>query len=130
MRRARPSVALKIVAGDQIALTPPLGWNSWNCWAEAVDKEKVLRSARAMVSSGLSQHGWSYINIDDTWQGKRDPATKALLMNEKFPDPAGLCAEIHKIGLKAGIYSTPWATSYAIFPGGGSDDPAGDLDQG
>ncbi|MBP6307717.1 MAG: putative Ig domain-containing protein, partial [Opitutaceae bacterium] len=54
---------LRIVIGDTLALTPPMGWNSWNCWAHAVDQDKVLRSARALVSSGLADHGWSYVNI-------------------------------------------------------------------
>ena len=57
----------RITVGDKIALTPPMGWNSWNCWAGAVDQDKVLRAAKAMVASGLAQHGWTYINIDDTW---------------------------------------------------------------
>jgi alpha-galactosidase len=115
----------RIVVGDQIALTPPMGWNSWNCWAESVDQEKVLRSARAMVSSGLINHGWTYINIDDTWQGKRGGPFNAIQPNEKFPDMKTLCDTIHSMGLKAGIYSTPWITSYAKFVGGSSDDPAG-----
>ena len=61
----------RIVCGDRIALTPPLGWNSWNSWAGSVDQDKVLRSARALVASGLADHGWTYVNIDDTWQGER-----------------------------------------------------------
>src|SRR4051812_1830662 len=93
--RGETSQQFKIVIGDEIALTPPMGWNSWNCWAGAVDQDKVLRSARAMAKSGLINHGWSYINIDDTWQGKRDPQTHALQGNEKFPDMKGLCDEIH-----------------------------------
>ncbi|HEX3355438.1 MAG TPA: putative Ig domain-containing protein, partial [Tepidisphaeraceae bacterium] len=56
---------LKIVIGDKIGLTPPMGWNSWNCWAKAVDQQKVAKSAHAMVASGLINHGWTYINIDD-----------------------------------------------------------------
>jgi len=115
----------KIVIGDQITLTPPMGWNSWNCWAGAVDRDKVLRSARAMVSSGLINHGWTFINIDDTWQGKRDPKTMALQGNEKFPDMKELCDQIHAMGLKPGIYSTPWITSYANHPGGSSDTAEG-----
>jgi alpha-galactosidase len=115
----------KIVIGDKIALTPPMGWNSWNCWAGAVDQDKVLRSARAMASSGLVNHGWTYINIDDTWQGKRDSQTKALQGNDKFPDMKKLCDEIHALGLKPGIYSTPWITSYARHPGGSADNPQG-----
>ena len=116
----------EIVIGDKIALTPPMGWNSWNCWAGAVDQDKVLRSAKAMHDSGLINHGWTYINIDDTWQGKRDPKTHALQGNEKFPDMKGLCDQIHDMGLKAGIYSTPWITSYATYPGGSADNEAGD----
>jgi alpha-galactosidase len=115
----------RIVVGDRIAITPPMGWNSWNCWAAAVDQGKVLRSARAMVASGLIEHGWTYVNIDDTWQGQRGGPFNGLQGNEKFPDMKALCAEIHAMGLKPGIYSTPWITSYAKFPGGSSDDPTG-----
>ncbi|MGH7997124.1 MAG: putative Ig domain-containing protein, partial [Opitutaceae bacterium] len=115
----------RIVCGDAIALTPPMGWNSWNCWAGNVDADKVLRAARAMVSSGLAEHGWTYINIDDTWQGARTGPDHALQGNGKFPDMKALCDAIHALGLKAGIYSTPWITSYAGYPGGSSDRPDG-----
>jgi alpha-galactosidase len=116
---------LTIVVGDSIALTPPLGWNSWNSWAGSVDQDKVLQSARILVSSGLINHGWSYVNIDDTWQGQRDGFNYALQSNAKFPDMKALCDQIHAMGLKAGIYSTAWITSYASYPGGSSDDPQG-----
>jgi alpha-galactosidase len=116
----------RIVVGDKIALTPAMGWNSWNCWASAVDQEKVVRSAHAMVTSGLINHGWTYINVDDTWQGRRGGRFNAIQPNEKFPDMKALCAAIHDLGLKAGIYSTPWISSYARFVGGSSDDPAGE----
>ena len=115
----------RIVVGDEIALTPAMGWNSWNCWAGNVDQDKVLRSARALVSSGLAQHGWTYVNIDDTWQEQRAGDDHALQANKKFPDMKGLCDTLHGMGLKAGIYSTPWITSYAKFPGGSSDDADG-----
>jgi alpha-galactosidase len=117
--------AFKIVVGDTIALTPPLGWNSWNCWAGSIDQDKVLRAAKAMVSSGLIQHGWTYINIDDAWQGRRGGPFNGIQPNEKFPDMQGLCDEVHAMGLKIGIYSTPWTTSYAGYIGGSSDDPNG-----
>jgi alpha-galactosidase len=113
--------SFRIVVGEKIALTPAMGWNSWNCWADSVDQEKVLRSARALVSSGLINHGWTYINIDDTWQGQRTGKDHALQGNEKFSDLKGLCDEIHQIGLKAGIYSAPWVSSYGKYPGGSSD---------
>jgi alpha-galactosidase len=119
------SEQFKIVVGETIALTPPMGWNSWNCWAEAVDQEKVLASAKAMVDKGLVKHGWTYINIDDTWQGKRGGEFNAIQANEKFPDMKGLCDQIHAMGLKIGIYSTPWKTSYAHHIGGSADNPEG-----
>lgn len=115
----------RLVVGETIALTPPLGWNSWNCWGSKVDAEKVLRSARGLVASGLIDHGWSYMNIDDAWQGSRGGPFKAIQGNEKFPDMKGLCDTLHQMGLKVGIYSTPWTTSYANHIGGSSEDPEG-----
>jgi alpha-galactosidase len=115
----------RIVCGEKICLTPPMGWNSWNCWATAVDQDTVLRSARAMVNSGLINHGWTYVNIDDTWQGTRGGPFNGIQGNEKFPDMKKLCDDIHALGLKVGIYSTPWITSYAKFCGGSSDDANG-----
>jgi alpha-galactosidase len=119
----------RIVVGDRIALTPPMGWNSWNCWAAAVDQAKVMASAKAMVDTGLINHGWTYVNIDDTWQGERGGPLKAIQPNEKFPDLAKFCADIHAMGLKPGIYSTPWRTSYAGHVGGSSDNADGKWDK-
>src|SRR5436190_22082491 len=104
----KDSKPLLIKVGEQLALTPPMGWNSWNCFAGRVDQEKVLAAAHAMAKSGLIKHGWTYINIDDTWQGARGGKYNALQGNDKFPDMKKLCDEIHGLGLKAGIYSTPW----------------------
>jgi alpha-galactosidase len=115
----------RIMVGDKIALTPPMGWNSWNCWAWVVDQDKVLRSTRALVSSGLINHGWTYVNIDDTWQGERGGSRHAILPNERFPDMKGLCDQIHAMGFKAGIYSSPWITTFAGYRGGSSDEPDG-----
>jgi alpha-galactosidase len=88
--RAKNSLAsaqkkFKIIVGEKIALTPPMGWNSWNCWGGRVSAEKVLLSARGMVNSGLIDHGWTYINIDDAWQGKRGGEFNAIQGNENFP---------------------------------------------
>jgi alpha-galactosidase len=123
--RGEASRELWIVAGDRIALTPPMGWNSWNCWAGAVDQKKVQAAADAMAKSGLASHGWTYINIDDAWQGFRPALDYALRPNEKFPDMKGLADHVHGLGLKLGIYSTPWKTSYAGFAGGSADDAEG-----
>ena len=102
-----------------------MGWNSWNCWGSKVDAEKVLKSARGMVASGLINHGWTYMNIDDAWQGSRGGPFHAIQGNEKFPDMKGLCDTVHKMGLKIGIYSTPWVTSYANHIGGSAENPEG-----
>ncbi len=114
-----------IIIGDKIGLTPAMGWNSWNCWAEAVDQDKCLRAAKAMVRFGLIDHGWTYVNIDDTWQRDRDTPTHALRSNEKFPDIKTYADQVHAMGLKPGIYSSPWKTTYEGMCGGSSDDPNG-----
>src|SRR5580698_3642077 len=115
----------KIVVGETIALTPAMGWNSWNHYAGRITQDIVLQNARAMVDSGLINYGWSYVNIDDTWQGKRGGPSHGLQGNEKFPDIKALCDQIHAMGLKFGIYSTPWETSYAGYPGGSSENAEG-----
>ena len=116
---------LRIKIGDTIALTPPLGWNGWNALAGILDKEKIMESARAMATSGLRDHGWSYINIDDSWQGKREGPLDALQPNEKFSNIKKMVDDIHSLGLKAGIYSTPYISSYGSYAGGSSDFPHG-----
>lgn len=112
---------LKIIIGDTIALTPPIGWNGWNSWARNIDQEKVIASADAMVKMGLSQHGWTYINIDDAWQGQRGGQFNAIQPNEKFPKFKEMVDYVHGLGLKIGVYSTPMITSYAGYIGGSSD---------
>ncbi|MEM9824335.1 MAG: NPCBM/NEW2 domain-containing protein, partial [Bacteroidota bacterium] len=112
---------LELIVGPQLALTPPMGWNGWNSWAADIDEQKVRASARAMVDKGLQQYGWSYINIDDDWQGRRGGPYNAIQANEKFPDMPGLIDSIHQLGLKAGIYSSPWVMTYAARIGGSSD---------
>jgi alpha-galactosidase len=108
----------KIVVGDKIALTPPMGWNSWNCFAGAVSEERVKTAADAMVKSGLINHGWTYINVDDFWQNHRDSTDPTLhgpfrdaqgnvVPNSRFPDMKGMADYIHALGLKAGLYSSP-----------------------
>ena len=97
----------KIITGKELVLTPPLGWNSWNCWGMSVDQEKVKASADAMVSSGMADHGWTYINIDDGWEAPERKADGEIQASKKFPDMKGLGDYIHSYGLKFGIYSSP-----------------------
>jgi len=105
--KGRATAELTIVAGAAaLALTPPLGWNSWNVWGGAVDDAKVRAAADAMVSSGLAAQGYQFINIDDSWEGPRD-ANGAITSNGKFPDMGALAAYVHSKGLKIGLYSSP-----------------------
>lgn len=100
--------ATLVVVGqpNALLLTPPLGWNSWNCWALAVDDGKVRAAADAFVASGLAAHGYSYVNIDDGWEKDRAP-DGTIRTNERFPDMKALAAYVHGHGLKLGIYSSP-----------------------
>jgi len=115
----------RIIVGDNIALTPPMGWNSWNCWGNSVSQEKVLSSARAMVNKGLINYGWSYINMDDGWQGVRGGKYNAIQPNAKFPDMKALADGLHEMGLKIGIYSGPWVGTYAGHIGAQADNEDG-----
>ena len=119
------SKKLCIEIGDKIALTPPLGWNSWNCWGIQIDQEKILRSAQTLVEKGLADYGWSYINIDDGWQGLRGGKYNAIQPNRKFTDMKALVDQIHALGLKAGIYSGPWQSTYASHIGSSCDNMNG-----
>lgn len=120
------SRSFKIVVGENVALTPPMGWNSWNIYASKVTQELVLANAKAMVSSGLINHGWSYMNIDDVWQGKRGGQFHAILPDSTtFPDMQGLCDAVHQMGLKIGTYSTPWVESYGHHIGGSAMNEEG-----
>ncbi|TSA28509.1 MAG: alpha-galactosidase [Ignavibacteriales bacterium] len=104
---------LRIEIGDKLALTPPMGWNSWNVWGLTVDQEKVLASAKVYKEKGLMNHGWTFINIDDGWEivgNSTDPKRDAdgnILCNSKFPNMKALGDSLHALGLKFGIYSSP-----------------------
>jgi len=95
---------------DALALTPPMGWNSWNAFGARVNDQDVRAAADAMVEKGLAAHGYEYIVIDDGWEGERDE-NGVLQPNEKFPDMEALAAYIHAKGLKFGIYSSPGPTT-------------------
>jgi len=118
---------LKVVfkISDTISLTPPMGWNGWNSWAREIDQHKVIASSKALLNNRLIDYGWHYINIDDAWQGQRGGEFNGLLANEKFPSFDKMIDTLHQWGLKVGVYSTPWISSYAGFPGGSSNEENG-----
>jgi alpha-galactosidase len=91
---------------DQLALTPPMGWNSWNKFGSDVNEELIRQTADAMVSSGMKAAGYKYINIDDTWEGERDSRGFIHPDPKKFPSGMKALADyVHSKGLKLGIYS-------------------------
>ena len=95
-----------------LAQTPPMGWNSWNCFDERVNDKSIRNAADALVSTGMRDLGYVYVNIDGGWQGDRD-ALGILHPNEKFPDMKALADYVHSKGLKIGIYSSPGPTDCA-----------------
>ncbi len=104
--KAQQEFTLKV--GDRmIALTPPMGWNSWNCWALSVSQEKVMSSAKALIDKGLADYGYCYMNIDDGWEAPERNADGTIAVNEKFPSMKALGDWLHERGLKFGIYSSP-----------------------
>jgi hypothetical protein len=97
----------EIIIGDKISLTPAMGWNSWNVFGLRVTDKDIRDAADRMVSSGLINHGWSYINIDDGWESPKRNKDGEISSNNKFPDMVALSDYIHSKGLKFGIYSSP-----------------------
>jgi alpha-galactosidase len=105
------------VAQDgSIAARPPMGWNSWNHFHNQIDDAAVRAQAEAMVASGMRDAGYTYINIDDTWEGARD-AKGNIQSNSKFPDMKALAEFVHGKGLKLGIYSSPGQKTCAGYEG-------------
>jgi len=107
---------LSLPAQDNLARTPPMGWNSWNHFAERVDDATIRSTADALVSTGMRDAGYVFLNIDDTWQGERD-ANGLIHPNARFPDMKALADYVHSKGLKLGIYSGPGPKTCAQFEG-------------
>ena len=85
--------AVPVSAQENLVGTPPMGWNSWNHFGERIDDKTVRATADALVSTGLRDAGYVYLNIDDTWEGERD-TNGFIHPNQKFPDMkalGGLC---------------------------------------
>ncbi len=99
-----------------LAKTPPMGWNSWNKFASKVTDQLIRETADAMVSSGMKDAGYIYVNIDDTWEAGRD-ASGNIQTNSKFPDMKALADYVHSKGLKLGIYSSPGPKTCANYEG-------------
>jgi alpha-galactosidase len=118
----------KIVVGDTIALTPPMGWNHWYTHYNRITDALMREAADVLVASGMADHGYQYVNIDDCWMVKPgDPNPEiggpprepdgTIRPNRRFPDMAGLAEYIHAKGLKFGIYTSPGPRTCAGFEG-------------
>lgn len=103
------SRAFRLKVGDTIGLTPAMGWNNWNVWGMQLDEAKVRAAADAMVTSGLAQHGWTYVNLDDGWEAPdRNPVTGILGVDAtRFTNIPALAGYVHDKGVKIGLYSSP-----------------------
>jgi len=119
---------LKIISGDKLALTPPMGWNHWYAHYDRITDKMVREAADFMVSSGMADVGYQYVNIDDCWANgpkASDSLRVGPLRDEKgnintnihFPDMLGLTNYIHSQGLKAGIYTSPGPYTCTGFTG-------------
>jgi alpha-galactosidase len=98
--------AYLLAQNSQFAAAPPMGWNSWNYFRERVTDKDVRDAANVLVSSGMRDAGYIYVNIDDSWEGHRD-AQGNIQGNSKFPDMKALADYVHSKGLKIGLYSSP-----------------------
>lgn len=107
---------MRPLSPNGLARTPPMGWSSWNRFADRIDDRIVRQVADAMVRSGLRDAGYVYVNIDDGWQGARD-ADGAIHPNRRFPDMRALADYLHARGLKLGLYSSPGPKTCAGYTG-------------
>ncbi|MBI9017502.1 MAG: NPCBM/NEW2 domain-containing protein [Phycisphaerae bacterium] len=114
--------SFKLTVGDTLALTPPMGWNSWYIHYSRVTDVDMRAAADIMIDSGMADFGYMYVNIDDCWsKRKNDKPYRSelgtILPNEKFPDMPALTEYIHSKGLRAGIYTSPGPWNCAGYTG-------------
>ena len=125
LRFALGAAALALVAApagaqkaEGLALTPPMGWNSWNHYGCNIDETLIRQTADALVASGLRDAGYVYVNLDDCWHGERDEHGMIQPDPQRFPSGMkALGGYLHERGLKFGIYSDAGAKTCAGRPG-------------
>jgi len=126
--KGKDSRELKIISGDKLALTPPMGWNHWYAHYDRITDEMVREAADMLIKSGMADVGYDYVNIDDCWMNapkNNDPRRVGplrdnrgnILSNTYFPDMKALTGYIHGKGLKAGIYTSPGTLTCGGFSG-------------
>jgi alpha-galactosidase len=124
----KDSIIFKIIVGDKLARTPPMGWNSWYIHYDRISDRLMRQAADQMISSGMADYGYQYVNIDDCWMVKVDSDDPeiggpvrtedgTLLTNKRFPDMKAMTDYIHSKGLKAGNYISPGPRTCAGYAG-------------
>ncbi len=109
-----PVPAMKVLPPNGLARTPPMGFSTWNHFQTKIDDGTIRSIAAALVSTGMRDAGYVYVNIDDGWQGERDEHGE-IHANAKFPDMKALAEHLHSLGLKFGIYTSPGPKSCAGY---------------
>lgn len=110
--------SLKLLVGDKLALTPPMGYLSWNVVEGLISEPFIRELADAMEQFGLRDVGYQYINMDDCWQGSRDSSGNITPDRFRFPNGMKVVGDyLHTKGFKFGIYSSPGPTTCAGYPG-------------
>jgi alpha-galactosidase len=107
------------VPSPAFALTPPMGWNSWNKFGCNVSDGMIRGTADAMIKSGMKDAGYQYVNVDDCWQVSRDANGNIVADPQRFPYGMKALADyVHSLGLKFGLYSDAGSKTCAGRPGG------------
>ena len=111
--------AVKALEEENRPLSPQMGWSTWNFFREQVDESKIKDAANAMVTSGLKDAGYVYLNVDDCWQSSmRDPETGSMMFDlDNFPSGPDLVNQLHEMGLKVGLYSSSGELTCEDLPG-------------
>jgi alpha-galactosidase len=114
----RDARTLRVVVGDRLALTPPVGWMSWNMFGRRVDQTIIRETIDSLVSTGMRDVGYEYVCIDDFWHTDRNPDGTMQPDPERFPGGIAPLAEYaHDLGLKLGIYSDAGTLTCGGRPG-------------
>ncbi len=118
----------RIISGENLALTPSMGWNHWYAHYNRITDKMMREAVDIMISSGMADVGYQYVNIDDCWMNAPKHADSLrvgplrdmqgnIIPNSHFPDMKGLTDYIHSKGLKAGIYTSPGPLTCGGFAG-------------
>lgn len=127
-RKGESDREFKIIVGDNLMLTPSMGWNSWYIHKAYVTDSIMRNAADQMIATGMADYGYQYVNMDDCWNvrvnsnspvigGQIRDKTGKLLSNKNFPDMKALTDYIHSKGLKAGTYISPGTTTCGGYAG-------------